>query len=102
MQRYELAVRSILSDQITLDELAARAGMHPELVARLVEAGLMETVSAPGDLFIFDSSKVRRLRCIMRLRNDLGINLQGVAVVFDLVERLQDLERENASLRAKL
>jgi hypothetical protein len=38
----------------------------------------------------------------MRLRNDLGINLQGVAVVLDLVERLRDLERENASMRAKL
>jgi hypothetical protein len=37
MQRYELAARSIPSDQVTLDHLAACAKMHPELVARLVE-----------------------------------------------------------------
>jgi MerR family transcriptional regulator/heat shock protein HspR len=100
MQHYELAIRSIPSDQVTFDELAARAEMHPELLARLVEFGLIEPVSARGDLSVFDSSKIWRLLCIRRLRSDLGINLQGVAVVLDLVERLGDLEREIASLRA--
>jgi hypothetical protein len=94
MRRYALVVRSIPSDEVTLDHLAARAEMHPELVARLVEFGLIQPVATQGTLF--------RLQSIRRLRNDLGINLPGVAVVLDLIERLRDLERENASLRAKL
>jgi hypothetical protein len=94
MQRYDLVVRSLSPEEMTLDGLAACAGMHPDLVARLVDFGLLQPV--------FDASKVIRLRSIQRLRNELGINLEGVAVVLDLVERLQALERENAWLRAKL
>ena len=101
MRRYALVVRSISSDEVTLDHLAARAEMHPELVARLVEFGLIQPVATQGTLVLFDCAKVSRLQSIKRLRNDLGINLPGVAVVLDLIERLRDLERENASLRAK-
>jgi DNA-binding transcriptional MerR regulator len=94
MQHYELMVRSLSPDELTLDDLAACAGLHPDLVARFVDFGLVQPV--------FDASKVLRLRSIQRLRAELGINLEGVAVVLDLVERLQTLERENAWLRAKL
>ena len=101
MQRYDLVVRSIESNEVTLDNLAALAGIHPALVERFVEYGLIDPIATHGSLFLFDSSKSLRLRSIMRLRNDLGINLQGVAVVLDLIQRLSDLERDNASLRAK-
>jgi DNA-binding transcriptional MerR regulator len=95
-------VRSIESNEVTLDDLAALAGMHPALVERFLEYGLIQPTATSLTLFLFDSSKSSRLRSIMRLRNDQGINLQGVAVVLDLVERLRDLERENASMRSKL
>jgi len=99
--RYEMVVRSVESNEVTLDHLAALAGMHPALVERLVEYGLIQPTGTRGALFLFDSSKSSRLRSIMRLRRDLGINLQGVAVVLELVERLGELERENAAMRAK-
>jgi DNA-binding transcriptional MerR regulator len=102
MQRYEMVVRSIESNDVTLDDLAAMAGMHPALVERFVEFGLLQPTATRGTLLLFDSLKSGRLLSIMRLRNDLGINLQGVAVVLDLLERLRGLERENASMRAKL
>ncbi len=100
--RYDLVVSSMESDEVTLDYLSARAGVHPAVVERFVECGLLKPIAASGTLFLFDSSKIRRLRSIQRLRNDLGINLQGIAVVLDLIERLQVLERENASLRAQV
>jgi MerR family transcriptional regulator/heat shock protein HspR len=100
--RYDIVVRSIDSNEVSLENLAALAGMHPALVERFVEFGIIQPTAARGTFFLFDSSKSNRLRSIMRLRHDLGINLQGVAVVLDLLERLRDLERENASMRAKL
>jgi chaperone modulatory protein CbpM len=102
MRRYELVVRSVEHDELTLDVLAKRAGMHPALVQRFVECGLLKPIAVGGSLFVFDSSAIRVLRSIRRLRNDLGINLQGIAVVLDLLERLHELERENVSLRVRL
>ncbi len=101
MPRYALVVRSTTPDEVTLEHLSERAEMHPELVARLVDFGLLQPVAVRGTFALFDSAIVGRLHSIKRLRNDLGINLPGVAVVLDLIERLRDLERENASLRAK-
>jgi hypothetical protein len=102
MSHYELVVRTMSPDEVTLDFLAAHSEMHPELVARLVEFGLIQPVGAQGSLLLFDSSKISRVCSIRRLRAELGINLQGVAVVLDLVERLRELERENVALRARL
>jgi DNA-binding transcriptional MerR regulator len=100
--RYDLMVRSINSESVTLANLAKRAGMHPMLLERLVECGLIRPITPVGAIALFESATVLRLRSIRRLRSELGINLQGVAAVLDLVERLRHLEHENASLRARL
>lgn len=99
---YDLVMRSISSENITLDLLATRAEMHPAVVERLIECGLIRPVPSVGATSLFEVSTILRLRSIKRLRGELGINLQGVAAVLDLVERLRNLEHENASLRAKL
>jgi MerR family transcriptional regulator/heat shock protein HspR len=99
---YDLVVRSIHSEDVTVDHLAMRAEMHPAAVQRLIDFGLIRPVSPMNALLLFKPSNILRLRSIRRLRSDLGINLQGVAAVLDLLERLRDLENENASLRARL
>jgi DNA-binding transcriptional MerR regulator len=50
----------------------------------------------------FDAAAVPRLRTIRRLRENLGINVAGVAVILDLLEKLQALQRENELQRSKL
>jgi hypothetical protein len=39
---------------------------------------------------------VIRLRRVLRLRGDLGVNLVGAAIIVDLVERLDRLERHDS------
>jgi DNA-binding transcriptional MerR regulator len=99
---YSLVVRSINSEDVTVEHLANRAEMHPAAVQRLIDFGLIRPVTPTNAVFLFRASNVLRLRSINRLRSDLGINLQGVAAVLELVERLRNLEHENASLRARL
>jgi hypothetical protein len=63
--------------------LARRAGLHPELVRRLVSLGAVE----PGDW-----NAAARLAQIARLRRDLGLNYAGAILVSDLLQRIEDLE----------
>ena len=79
--------------------LASRAGMHPALVERLVEFGLIDPVEWEGSRWLFDPSAIPRLRMIGRLRESLGINLAGIEVILDLVDRVAALQRENRELR---
>jgi MerR family transcriptional regulator/heat shock protein HspR len=73
--------------------------MHPALVERLVEFGLIDPVQWEGSRCLFDPSAISRLRRIGRLREALGINLAGIEVILDLVDRVVALQRENRELR---
>jgi DNA-binding transcriptional MerR regulator len=102
VRRYEIVLCRDERRQLTLNALASRSGLHPALVERYVEFGLVEPVEWEGGRLLFDPSCIPRLRMIGRLRESLGINLSGIAVVLDLLDRVRSLERENESLRSRL
>ncbi|HWC03607.1 MAG TPA: chaperone modulator CbpM [Methylomirabilota bacterium] len=73
-------------------ELAAAAGISPVRLARLVRLGVVEPDAPhPG---MFTAVTVGRLRRILRLHRDLGVDLTGAAVIVELLERLERLETE--------
>jgi MerR family transcriptional regulator, heat shock protein HspR len=84
--------------RLTGEELAAATGIRPATLARLVRLGLVEPV-APG-AGEFPAATVGRLRRMLRLRADLGVNLTGAAIIVDLLERLERAEGELGRLRA--
>ena len=99
--RYPLVPRRTSQERLTLDEAAARVGLHPVLVERFVEFGLVEPAERTGAEIRLDAACLPRLVAISRLRTDLGVNLQGVAVILDLLDRLAALQREIARLRER-
>ncbi len=99
MSRQELILHPAVRNRITLEALAEAVGFHPGLVERFVAYGLLEPIAFDERVAWFDLTTVRRLRTIRRLREDLGINLPGIAVVLDLLERIEDLQRELAERR---
>ena len=75
-------------------ELAMAAGISRAGLARLVRLGLVEPI-APG-ASQFAAVTVARLRRMVRLHDDLGVNFAAAALVVDLLERLDRLETELA------
>jgi DNA-binding transcriptional MerR regulator len=51
---------------------------------------------------LFPDRVVPRIRRILRLRKDLGVNWAGIGVVLDLLDRMEALERELGRLRTRL
>lgn len=102
VRRYDIILCRNERQQLTLDMLASRVGLHPSLVERFVEFGLIEPVEWEGAKLLFDPSIIPRLRMIERLRESLGMNLAGIAVTLDLLDRLCALRLENEALRRRL
>jgi chaperone modulatory protein CbpM len=101
LQRYDIVItHEPETDELTLEALAQRAGVHPSLVERFVQLDLIRPVGGLANPH-FEYSTLLRLRMICRLRQSLGINCAGIAVVFDLLDKLSALRRENESLRAR-
>jgi len=88
-------------EQFTLEDLAARAGVHPALLESLIAYGLIEPTERVGTQVLFGVDSMARLRVIQRLRSDLGVNLAGIAVILDLLDRLTALQREVARWRER-
>jgi MerR family transcriptional regulator/heat shock protein HspR len=100
VSQYQIVLYSADNQRLTLDDLASHAGMHPALVERLVEFGLVTPLKQEGPT-LFDPSAVSRLRTTARLRQNLGINLAGISVILDLVDKICALQRENQYLRSR-
>jgi DNA-binding transcriptional MerR regulator len=83
--------------RLNADQLAAAADVSARMLARLVGLGLLEPLEPDGREFGADTAA--RLRRMLRLRRDLGVNLTGAAVIVDLLQRLERLESELARLR---
>ena len=79
---------------LTMHELSTAVGLSPTRIARLVRLGLVESSTREHDTFT--AATAVRLRRMLRLRRDLHVNLHGAAIILDLVERLDGLERELA------
>ena len=100
-RQFEIVLCQRERDQLTLERLADSAEIHPGLVERFVACGLLEPVEWVGPVLLFDAAAVPRLQMIMRLRRDTGVNLAGIGMILDLLDRLRALERENQWLRAQ-
>jgi DNA-binding transcriptional MerR regulator len=71
-------------------------------VERFVEFDLLVPMAQEGPYLLFEEAAILRIQEIQRLRCDLRVNLSGIAVILDLIERLRDLEREVDWLRSRL
>jgi hypothetical protein len=84
--------------KLNLRAFARASGLHPELVVRLVQLGLLDaTRDAGGDIWFAPAEVVRAAR-IQRLRAGLSLNYAAVGVVLDLLDRIDVLE---AALRRR-
>lgn len=74
---------------LTLEEVAARCHLHPELVRHFAALGMID---AAGEGERFSPEVAHQLQRILRLRHDLGINYNAAALILDLLERIDALE----------
>lgn len=77
-------------------------GIPPDRILEFLDSGLVQAVRRQDTLLRFDAETVLRFRLIYRLRRDLGINLEGIAVVLDLLDKLRALQRDNERLRHRV
>jgi len=77
--------------QLTSLDLASAVGISPRKLARLVRLGLVEPVTPGGNTYTVATAI--RLRRMLRLHDDLGVGLLGAAIIAELLERLERLER---------
>lgn len=88
---------------ISLHELCQYEGLSEQIVIEVVDHGIAEPV-AGGSVtdWVFDATSVHWLHKAVRLHNQLEIDWVAVAIVIDLLQRNEALERQTQCLKQQL
>ena len=76
----------------TVDDFAGAAGLHPELVRRLVALGLLEAEPRRDRRAVVPPAQLAAAARLQRLRQGLGLNYAALGVVTELLDRITELE----------
>jgi len=74
--------------ELTLSDLCRVCRLPAEQVFELVEEGIVEPLGRDASCWRFRGASVRRIRCAVNLRRDLGVNWAGAALAMELLDEL--------------
>ena len=80
------------TEEVTLADLTRTCRVHAEWVMELVEEGIIEPRGPGGPQWVFSATSVVRVQKVQRLQRDLGVNLPGIALALELLDRIEALE----------
>lgn len=73
--------------------------VHPQTLRMYERQGLVRPKRF-GHIRMFSDEDITRVRQILRLKEDLGVNLAGVEVILNLLARIDELQQEIERIRA--
>ena len=74
--------------------------VHPQTL-RLYEREGLICPQRRGHIRLFSNADIEKLRQIIRMREELGVNIAGIEVVLNLLERIDNLQQEVDRVRAQ-
>ena len=76
--------------------------IHPQTLRQYEREGLVTPSRTQGRMRLYSQRDIDRIKLILRLTRDLGVNLAGVDIILRLKEQIDAMEREIEGLREEL
>ncbi len=76
--------------------------IHPQTLRQYEREGLVNPSRTGGKMRLYSQMDIDRIKMIIRLTRDLGVNLAGVDVVLQLKEQIDNLEEQVDDLKSQI
>ena len=73
--------------------------IHPQTLRQYERENLIMPSRSDGRIRLYSQRDIDRIKLILRLTRELGVNLAGVDIILNLKESIDSMEREIAELR---
>lgn len=83
---------------LRISAVAERFEIHPQTLRLYEREGLIQPRRSAGNTRLYDDETLERLRTILTLTRDLGVNLAGVEVVLNMREQMESMKSEMDTL----
>ena len=80
--------------EFTLEDLCRSCSLEVDYIVALVEEGVLEVPGEDQAHWRFELGSALRVRTVIRLQRDLGVNLAGAALALGLLDRIAALEKQ--------
>ena len=81
------------SDLVSIADLCRSCTVEIQTITTLVSEGILEPRGNDVEHWQFSVGSLRRVKTVIHLQRDLGVNLAGAALALDLLDRIAELER---------
>ena len=89
------------NELIIISEYCVRSQIEPEFIFNLQEAGLIELLEQDDEFYI-ETSQLRNLERYTRWHYELSINVEGIDVIQNLMNRIDEMQDEITRLKSML
>lgn len=86
---------------IAIETFCTYHNVEYSFIYTIEDAGLIEIILIDKNSFIYEDN-LSDLERIVRLYKELDINAEGIGAVLQLLDKIDDLQRENYYLKKKL
>jgi MerR family transcriptional regulator/heat shock protein HspR len=86
----------------TIGSIAKMLDIHPQTLRLYEREGFVKPSRTQGNTRRYSRQDVARLRLILHLTRELGVNLAGVEIILTMQRKLQSLQQEIDHLRQVL
>lgn len=81
------------NDLVSLADLCRSCTVETHTITTLVAEGILDPAGEDVEHWRFTVGSLKRVKTVIHLQRDLGVNLAGAALALDLLERIAELER---------
>jgi MerR family transcriptional regulator/heat shock protein HspR len=74
--------------------VAAMYEIHPQTLRMYEREGLLRPSRSEGNTRLYTDEDLERLEFILNLARDLGVNIAGIAIVLQMRERMEEMNRQ--------
>ncbi|RLA66684.1 MAG: MerR family transcriptional regulator [Epsilonproteobacteria bacterium] len=82
--------------------VATMLDIHPQTLRQYEREGLVEPSRTQGRMRLYSQRDIERMKLILRLTRQMGVNLAGVDIVLQLKEQIDAMQIEIDQLREEL
>jgi len=82
--------------------VATMLDIHPQTLRQYEREGLVEPSRTQGRMRLYSQKDIDRMKLILRLTRQMGVNLAGVDIVLQLKEQIDTMQSEIDLLRNEL
>ena len=77
-----------------ISAVAEMYGIHPQTLRLYEREGLLKPSRTEGNTRLYTDEDLVRLEFILNLARDLGVNISGIAIILQMRERMEEMQRQ--------